>query len=40
MDGIRDATGCKTMVNVLRLAEDSGVWQSVAAYVKLDVPVR
>ena len=40
IDGIRDVTGCETVVDVLRLAEDRSVWRSVAAYVDLDTALR
>ena len=40
MDGIRDVTGCETVVDVVRLAEDKSVWRSVAAYINLDTALR
>ena len=40
MDGIRDVTGCETMVDVLRLAYDRSVWRSVAVYVNLNTELR
>ena len=40
MDGIREVTGCETMGDVMRLAEDRSVWRSVPAYVNLDTAFR
>ena len=40
MNGIIDVTGCETVVDVLRLAEDRSVWRSVAAYFNLDTALR
>ena len=40
MNGIRDVTGCETVMDVLGLVEDMSVWRSVAAYVNLDTSVR
>ena len=40
MDGIRDVTGCETVVDVLRLAEDRSVWRTVAANVNFDAALR
>ena len=40
MNGIRNVTGCETMVEVLRIAEARSVWLSVAVYVKLDRTFR
>ena len=40
MDGIREVTGCETVVDVLRLAEDRSVWRSVVAFVNLDTALQ
>ena len=40
MDGIGDVTGCETVVDVVRLAEDRIVWRSVVAYVNLETALR